>query len=674
VSDFQGPFTDLRQAGVTGEEILLVTEIEKKEVDTLAGQLFDNVLRRERTAVAGHPRASLRDEMAQEFAKTGAMLPERSQIVYVACWELKASDKIDFAEALERLKVALDVEGRLKELVLVGDQQTWKQMVDLKNDFQADYKWLYPLPGDWHTLLNAQPVFKKVFMNAGLLNMASKMGYTEASAVGALAESANFRRNHLFLIETWEAVYWVQLKHFLSDKGYERAFEDLEELQSELGSETMQAAGRSCPALPEPRAKVEEVLTAAKADLRGLEAEFQRWGEELGNTSKTWAFWWRFVHVDMQGYLALWLAIQTGNWDLKVAAYKLLGPMFRAYDRTHYQQLIPLHLAHLHRWPPHIVEALRQGVWSVSLNGRPFRSLAIDEAHKSCINRDLKMALARIVGQEALVLKVNWLPQRALILKPLMENLEFEKGTTNLDELAAGLGAHRHLEVNIQEAVKFIWSEGRLREPVIVGAEDHLVHLFSGQHAMLQPELDLLNFRKIGEDLLLRFVRHSILRAPMARRRAEKKQYLLGFLAAKKASKKKADKQVAEAKRRELVLKRLVDVWRKDRPFDRSLTITNPVAQALFTVSGEMRKGAKSLFTRHLVDDVFPECLINYFPRVRAVILEGQFMIPSTPLVACKDVRDYAIQLVKQYVLAPLSSKCIIWIKNHSRNLVQWHI
>lgn len=110
--------------------------------------------------------------------------------------------------------------------------------------------------------------------------------------------------------------------------------------------------------------------------------------------------------------------------------------------------------------------------------------------------------------------------------------------------------------------------------------------------------------------------------------------------------------QAADAKMRTLVMKRYIEAVRQDRPFDRTLTVTNPIAQALFTVTGDMRKGSKSLFTRHLLDNVFPNCLLNRFPRVRAIILEGQFMIQSTPLPTCNTVQDYAAQLIRKYALS----------------------
>lgn len=89
----------------------------------MGSKIFCQVLERTQGAVVGQPRPSLRDSLAVKYSKSGAPLPEKSEIVYVACWHLKASNKTEFAEALERLKVSLQVGSRLDKLVLTGDQQ-----------------------------------------------------------------------------------------------------------------------------------------------------------------------------------------------------------------------------------------------------------------------------------------------------------------------------------------------------------------------------------------------------------------------------------------------------------------------------------------------------------------------------------------------------------------------
>lgn len=98
---------------------------------------------------------------------------------------------------------------------------------------------------------------------------------------------------------------------------------------------------------------------------------------------------------DGWAYVALWFGVRTCNWDLRNVALKGLVALLRGWDRTFYQREIPLHLAHLMQWPRHVLDALKAGLWTISVTRAPFRSLALDEAHEQLINRDLKMSLSR---------------------------------------------------------------------------------------------------------------------------------------------------------------------------------------------------------------------------------------------------------------------------------------
>jgi hypothetical protein len=94
-------------------------------------------------------------------------------------------------------------------------------MDELKTEHSELFSWLLPLPGDWHTLLNFQPVLKKMFLHAGLEELAVKFGYVEGSVKGTLEENKFFWRNRWFIFETWEGMFRAMLFHFLKEKGYD---------------------------------------------------------------------------------------------------------------------------------------------------------------------------------------------------------------------------------------------------------------------------------------------------------------------------------------------------------------------------------------------------------------------------------------------------------------------
>jgi hypothetical protein len=312
---------------------------------------------------------------------------------------------------LLRIKKVLEVGRRFKELLVVGDQQTWKYMVELKEEYVDDFNWLLSMPGDWRTLLNTQPMIKKIFLDAGLLNLATNFGYTEVSAKANLADSKNFRRNHWFIIECWEAMLQAMILDFLKEKGYDIDGSSLEDVvrafdnQQPFKGTQREAEVKKAQLL----GQVDETLARAGLDKEGLREEFHTWAERRAEGSKMWAFWWRFVHEDGWGYVALWLSIRSTNWDLRVAAYKRLAALFRAWDKTHYQREVPLHLAHLEQWPWYIVDALKADLWTVSIRGSPYKSIALDEAHEQLINRELKMSLSRPSGPENLLFRTNTL-------------------------------------------------------------------------------------------------------------------------------------------------------------------------------------------------------------------------------------------------------------------------
>lgn len=458
-------------------------------------------------------------------------------------------------------------------------------MSELKREFPFDFDWVLPLPGDWHTLYNFQPVLKKIFWDAGLSNLAAEM------EVGVAMDTKGFRRNNHFFLQLWESMTRVFIKHFRAGapQGYESAVAAVEELQNALQKGGAERAASASPSDEELERRFRTALAAAEADMKGLEADFMAWGEQLATVSKTWALWWRFVHHDMKAYVAFWLAVRSGNWDLRCAAYKKLAPIFRAYDRTHYQQLIPTHLANLLQWPEHVLDALRRGLWTVSLYSRPYRNFALDEAHESKINRDLKMSLARILGPESLVLQTNWLHKRGLIVRKVIEFVSKGLQSDRDDNPAAGQGTHRYSEINIQVAVAKLLRDSVLKAPPQANdpSSVKIAHLFEKKVATTQSQADLLAYREIGQELVLHFVRSSILGA---KQKALKKQHLLGFVAEEKKKVRKVDKVKAEARRREVIQKRTIYSLLTNSPSDQAVTITNPIAQALFTLDGDMRK------------------------------------------------------------------------------------
>ena len=94
-------------------------------------------------------------------------------------------------------------------------------------------------------------------------------------------------------------------------------------------------------------------------------------------------------------YIGLFLAIRSGDWSLRVASIKQMAATFMAFDHHNYTKLISQHLADLLCMPQSILTMFRQGAFVVSIGGRSWHSVAIDEAHEMLINKSCKTSIVQ---------------------------------------------------------------------------------------------------------------------------------------------------------------------------------------------------------------------------------------------------------------------------------------
>ena len=104
--------------------------------------------------------------------------------------------------------------------------------------------------------------------------------------------------------------------------------------------------------------------------------------------------------VYLHAYTGFHFAIRSGNWGLQIATLKILNELilnelFFAYSRDNYEVLNINALADSYTYPDEVLEALKNGEWTVSVKGQPYHSLALDEAQECIINRKLKQITTR---------------------------------------------------------------------------------------------------------------------------------------------------------------------------------------------------------------------------------------------------------------------------------------
>ena len=121
-------------------------------------------------------------------------------------------------------------------------------------------------------------------------------------------------------------------------------------------------------------------------------------------------------------YVGLFLSIRSGDWDLRMACMKLMAPIFAAFDHQTYQKLNGRHIADVLCMPPTLLTMFQQGGFVVSVTGRVWHSVGIDEAHEMLINRACKTAIVR-PNLDYINRLAQYIPHRIQILDNLKEQL-----------------------------------------------------------------------------------------------------------------------------------------------------------------------------------------------------------------------------------------------------------
>jgi hypothetical protein len=247
--------------------------------------------------------------------------------------------------------------GRVFETILAADAKLYDILQKLRKEYGNCLQWLIPFPGDWHVLVNYQKTLMKVYWDAGLLQMAQASGH-RAETLTSLSLAKKFRRTHVFILESFEAIYRTFFESFFSDiclatKG------KLKLTVYELQSEPPLDIERFCSIVRE----------AFDNDLSGVEKQFEEHVNELLE-SPTCLFWNRFLNYDALAYISLYTSIRCRDWTLRVASIKLMSPIFFAFDRPMYQRLTCVHLADLLCLPKQLTDKLMEGCFTVQITPR----------------------------------------------------------------------------------------------------------------------------------------------------------------------------------------------------------------------------------------------------------------------------------------------------------------
>ena len=378
-------------------------------------------------------------------------------------------------------------------------------------------------------------------------------------------------------------------------------------------------------------------------------SNFQSFVDKMASKDINWKFWKQFVFEDMLAYICLYLAIRSGYWELRLASIKLMAPIFTAFDHQNYRKLIAQHLADLHTFQDEVLSTFQEGGFVASLSGRPWHSVALDEAHEMKINKECKTSIVH-PSRDYIHRVASYIPYRAKCLENLREQLFPEEYAPNVP--TSNFSQARKSFANIDAQRSLILSAEYL---TTTSTNQELYNPFSKKFATTEQQHDLIHFRHIGQNEFERHVAYYILKEASVHPPIRKKRLLT--LSQRKAS----QRQITQLEKDRRIVQKCLHKklkWSKQtgRPIEKIAEQYVPIPLALADSSGIPIKGQKSNTTKSLktrYKDATPQVFLNTMPGMwvaECVIVEGMFMLNTTPLGSHRTFADYASFLCKRFL------------------------
>lgn len=391
------------------------------------------------------------------------------------------------------------------------------------------------------------------------------------------------------------------------------------------------------------------------ADEFAMKDDFFKFLEEKIEADQTWKFWHEFVFHSCFSYITLYLAIKGSNWDLRNASLKVMAPVFSAFDRDVYQRIIPTHLADLMIIPTQIYESLKSGGFTVHLTGEEWKSVALDECHEMCINKDLKAAIT-YPTESYLQKTYSFFNYRIKLSSSFLSQIFPLGQKTNETKTIISKDAGIIKKEEIIVAMVATIAEHHLL-PANVTSDRGLVNVFNRQQATTEQAHDMLNFRKIGNESTEVYIKHHIIGVSSASNTTTiRRKKLLTMSSNFKKGKRGTAKERESDRVIKCLQRRLAWCNHTGNSFNSEEEQYSIYPRALASESGIPHKGSKAKWTDKLqtrycnsIPSVFCNALRSeWVPQV--VVIDAMFIINTKPLRNTKKVSDYAKLLYTRFV------------------------
>ena len=419
------------------------------------------------------------------FALHADLTCEQSTYTYMCVLDEKADSPETLEHVMPRIYEEYDIGKSRNHIVIGGDGLTIDYILKLKSKYKDYWGWVIPYLGDWHVLKNYQEVLLKIFWDAGLKQLGNILCKT-------MLKCQNWKRNHRFLLQAYEAIYMHQIKCFMqyrSDKTLTDNDFNNDAITSKItGVVNTLSSSKYVDNAEDFVKKEKEILSLVGT----FKEEFDLYRESMSAQFPTFRFWDNFLQSDCFAYFQLWVAIRKGDWFLRMSALKLMVPLFNAFDRQNYSRLIPLHLSQMYGLPDYILDHFVKGAWVTSIKGSAFSSVACDECHEMTINKSCKMALS------------HGLPKT---MDRLSQTLQYQSDSINNFKLQLKIQTQTPLQRDLSPTVvkdefnnvRLYYEKISLSKVFCQTQAGHLFQLFSNLPASAAQKKGLTSYREIGQ-------------------------------------------------------------------------------------------------------------------------------------------------------------------------------
>ncbi|CAC5387759.1 unnamed protein product [Mytilus coruscus] len=278
--------------------------------------------------------------------------------------------------SLEILHQNLNVGQDINHLVVVGDGKTYDLLVKLKGNMDQDLIGSSFSRRLAHTK-KLSGMLMKLYLDAGLKDFIEI--FHQGATANSVIQAVNFDKTQNFLLQFWESLFRFQIetviKYFHFNHEQNDHFIHIKRVSDILSDDTLS-----------PLEKIQKEMQF----FQKFSFEYEELLGQLCEENENWRFWNTFLSHHCFTYIAYFIAIRSGNWELRNFCIKEVTKITQITESKYYARLLPYHIADLKNFPAGVIKKFEEGAFVVNISGRNIHSQGLDEAHESCINREVK--------------------------------------------------------------------------------------------------------------------------------------------------------------------------------------------------------------------------------------------------------------------------------------------